>query len=280
MSSTLSTFFWCLHSRWQSGVSVQYVLSGGKSYIANNKQMIKHIQDNGPELDEALRVGDQAEALASSKRHSDPRRRYLSYVSISDSTLARLLEEANAAGIRPNDFAGVVLDEIMPAWKPPSETDTGIARYVMWKVLQIESLANLYEQAYHAAAVYHKHPIPQAAEALYDLCERLDVNPEELLERVRSDPFMEIAASSLPDRLTKHDRCKRWLLEQMSDVEQIAATEIYARGVRAGYNEQMLRNIARSVGITSSKSGGHYIWRRPSGPIHDDADDDYDTTTT
>ena len=191
----------------------------------------------------------------------DPTKK-LTRVVVREKTHKSLEIEANRAGVFINDYAGRVLDIVMEEWTDVTDDEPNAARFVYWKMSEMEVLSKRYDIIRRAAAIHQKCQTSETAEILYDLCERMGVDPKRAESEAANDPYIGIVAASENDLTSKRSQCRQFVMDITRNRDEVPAKEVLMVGAERGFSATMMREEASRLGLVTYKKGAHFYWRR------------------
>jgi hypothetical protein len=111
---------------------------------------------------------------------------------------------------------------------------------------------------------YTAHPTAAMADNIAKQCDRLGIDFNEIVDRVKGDPLSEIASEFNSDPDTKTNQCAKWVRDLMEkNGYRVSAKIANSLGVEAGFSKDMLALTRRRLSIQSVPEGREYWWVLP-----------------
>jgi|SRR3990167_404812 len=174
-------------------------------------------------------------------------------------------DRANERGVRTEQFIAVGVKEWRIGWVDNLDDIPNPESYVNRARARSSLIVEAHESAYAIAVNYKNYPTDENAKLLHESCERLGLDPGELMERVREDRFADFVVKYRGDKDSKMNRCINWVIDFCRNRDEILSEEFNKAGEDAGYTKQMLATSRRKVGIESALRGGRYYLSMPVG---------------
>ena len=222
-------------------------------------------QDDGmPDFEELQRLGDMAErkeseeGSPSSQPHSEEKenKRSLNYLYLPTWLWKWLVEASNSQGMKLERFVVMLIKEANRNWKEPIESD--VETYVAWARQRSDASSEAYEDAYAIAVNCKNHPTEENTRLLFVTCEKLGIDPDELIQKASADAYAEIVTQYKSDPDSKMNRAVKWVIDFCRDKNEIPSRVFNEAGEKAGFTRQMLHSARRKCGIKSILRGGEY----------------------
>lgn len=174
-----------------------------------------------------------------------------------------LVDRANEDGIRIEQWLSGLVKNARINWVSDIEKISSPEGYVHRAKQKSAIIAEAHENAYAIAVNYKNYPTDDNAHLLHQSCERLGLDPQELIERVNEDRFADFVVKYRGDKDSKMNRCIHWVMDFCRDRDEISSEDFNLAGEGAGYTKQMLATARRRVGIESVLRGGKYHLSMP-----------------
>ena len=230
---------------------------------------VKHISDEGvPPLDEMMAVGDELErreeqpGKTSEASQELEKKRSLNYLYMPTWLFNWLVKESNQQGMKLEQFTVNLLRDQYRNWQEPNE-DEDVGTFISWARQKSDAISDAYNDAYAIAVNCKNHPTEENTKLLFKSCDKLGIDPEELLNKVQKDVYADLVVQYRSDPDSKMNRCVKWVIDFCRDREDIPSRVFNEAGGKAGYTRQMLHSARNKVGIQSTLRGGDYYLVMP-----------------
>jgi len=173
-------------------------------------------------------------------------------------------DRANDKGMKLEHFLVTLISDARRGWIDTEEIDNP-ERYALWARERATVIAEAYEDTYAIAVSCKSHPTDENVQLLYRACEKLGLDPGEVMERAKEDKWADLVVKYRDDPDSKMSRCVKWVIEFCRDREDILSEDFNFAGTQTGYTRQMLSTARKKVGIDSVLRGGKYYLSMPVG---------------
>jgi len=182
-------------------------------------------------------------------------------VPISIDVYERFMDLAEMVGMRPSDFARMVIESLIPKWAIKREMPEDMRMW--WLIWKANQEIRLHEEIDRIAISQENRYIAKNDERLLELCERTSNDLAGVKERakhnVKSYPLL--AQVSARHR-TKKDRCRVWLANVTGSVDEVSSFDLSELSRKDDYTSNMVAECLREAGWQAEKSGRNWVWRR------------------
>ena len=239
------------------------IVQSGEEYETWTDALAKKILAEEIAQDRAIEEAEHGKKkrLPDGGKGKDDNHKIINYLYVGKGLWYWLRDTSNHHGVKMEAFIAHLLETARRTWKPPGE-ESNLVVHLNWLRVQSDAYSDAYEDAYATAVNCKNHPTEENAIRLGAACERLAIDPQELLSRVQEDRFSEIAAEYNSDPETKMNRCVRHIVEFCRDHEgEKILSQAFNEAIETmGFSRQMVYSARRKVGIKSENQGGkHYL---------------------
>lgn len=187
----------------------------------------------------------------------------LNYVTgLTDEAHALLVEQANARGMRVEQHAAHLLNEIALDWSPPDK-NASVARRSYWLAVKAQQISRARSLVMSTAQLVAQHPDDTALiDILTEQCELAGLDLNEMLTEAQSTPLI---LSAINNGIGgKLGECIVWLIAMFSThdtypsvlLEELARQENYAPATLARAIKAINRDQVTSAIITERRPAG------------------------
>ena len=241
----------------------------------SNGDFVDTYDDGMPGLIEGSAINEEIERQEeqeTKRRNSIPapdgeneeNRRVVNYLYMGKGLWDWAKNTANKRGMKLERFIVTLMEDARRSWTEPNDTDSP-ETYVLWARERASVISEVYEDAFAIAVSCKNYPTDENIQLLYSSCEKLGLDPGELMERVREDKWADLVVKYRRDPDSKMSRCVEWIINFCRDRDEILSEDFNKAGSEAGYTRQMLSAARRKVGIESVLKGGKYYLSMPVG---------------
>ena len=163
-------------------------------------------------------------------------KRTINLVQVDAMTHEWLIQEANKAGQKIGEFAGLQLDRLFlgSSYNRESSNPLVRARDYLVKHERIQAAA---KDVYKLAAIYLTRPEDtDLADDLHEMCESLGLDMQQIIEMTQNTPFLTIVNNTRG----KFGQCVDWLSNLLVQHPVIASATVIQMAADIGYNKTML----------------------------------------
>lgn len=191
-------------------------------------------------------------------------KRYVNWVPIDEEAWGWLSQQADAHGMRLNDFIGTLLEDIFETWEPPESDEPG--RRTLWAMVRFERRRRMRERVNRAANIYEDDPTEESADDLAQMCEDAGMDYGEVLKNMRDDPFSSLTAFSRNGSVL--GECIRWLPKFIQDRGgRVPVRLIQIVAGKRGFSESTVSRARRAINndlgtpaILTKRDGPGWTW--------------------
>jgi len=187
----------------------------------------------------------------------------INWVSVDQMTHEWLVQEANKAGQRVGDYAGMLLDRqyLGGDYNHMSSNPLVRARDYLIKHQRLQAAA---KDVYQLAAIYLSRPEDtDLADDLAEMCEELGLDMRTVIDTTINTPFL----SRVNSTKGKYGQCIEWLSNLLISHPVIASAAIFQMATDTGYSKTMverskmyLNNSDTGWIIKSVHNGAAWEW--------------------
>lgn len=235
---------------------------------------IKTIEDDAPPLDtsdeayEEMERQERAEELKNlnslppTERDADRERiKWVPNVPMTLDTHDIFMAKAEMAGVRPSDFARMIIETVIKDWDTGRELPEDMKIWLL--IFQANKNIRIAEEVDRLAMSQESNHVPANDSIIEQLADRTDRDLNHIKERARKNARNYPLLSQITARhQTKKDRCRLWLARTLEKVESVTSGELNTTASEQGYTNNMISECLREGGWMAEKIGKKWFWKR------------------
>lgn len=197
------------------------------------------------------------------KKRGKKKIKYVNFVPLRKEVFDIFIGEANKQGLRLSDFVAKICEDIVNSdlLSKIVGSDSFQLRIMQHRMTEwIEQI----EVLEAGAAEYNQHPSEELAHILVQQCDRLGLEFDEVIERVKDDPVAQVIGEVSGDPDSVGNRCCKWLARLMrTNGYKIDARNGNRLANEQGFGRDHVRSARRRLGIRSiriDKDMYHWVW--------------------
>jgi len=222
------------------------------------------MMEYGDELARRQEQEDKKNSIVPPPDKDEETKRVVNYLYMGKGLWDWVRGRANERGMKLEHFIVTLVADARRSWIDPEEIENP-ERYTLWAKERSIVIAEAYENAYAIAVSCKNHPTDENAQLLYNSCEKLGLDPGEVMERAKEDKWADLVVKYRDDPDSKMSRCIKWVIEFCRDKDEILSEDFNRAAREAGFTRQMTSTARGKVGIESILKGGKYYLSMPMG---------------